>query len=795
MILERPNRYIRIYEISRSRGGNFLKALNFSFSVIIDMNGFTKLYIQIFPTSLFRRERNFERNFKKMLEALSSEYDFRWIEETPQDFQGTFFYTGTYSDERLQELVRTLILNGVRARILLSLKPQGRWLCSLAIASDREILHLLKTHLSDVRRISEKVFRKAAKGSLINPKLLKRLTLQRMPGISGLPTLDLKIPVRFTFEPTNAIKVGKVIHFTTGVEIVDAYLPVQRINQHVAILATTGAGKTNICRHLVIELHKKGISCLIFDWKQDYRDLAKKIDVHVYDFQDNLFTFNPLKPAGDPAMWAKELANIMAEMISGGTYGSGAFSVYVKLIDELYRERGVYDGSRNYPTVFDLLEKLEELSREKLSERERNWVASAVKLFRSLAVGKTREAFGVREGLSIAELLEKTVIIELESLGDPIAKAFLISVLLQKIRNYRFLRPERDKLKHVIVIEEAQNVLKRESEASSIITATYREIRSLCEGIIAITQIPSEFSKDALANTNTFFVMKLVHRDDKLVARDLLGLNDEQLRILEHLEKGVAFMKTDGLCMVKIPLVEREEVEVKKQRPERRHVTASPAKRNDVRVRAEDLDKKEWEVLKCIGESVACNNSQLQKVLGLSNDELKRIIGRLIEKGFVRYAYAKRRGVGRRQKVYFLFPYGEEAYRQKFGEWPDIVRARRRRKKVSHQEIKREIMKVLGVEEGKFGRFDIIAEDGPIEIETGSNRNDQIYENIKKSVEEFGFARFVVADEVTFNAVLQQAARYRFDIRKKFNIEILIFPENSDKTNNQSKKFFDKFLF
>lgn len=199
-------------------------------------------------------------------------------------------------------------------------------------------------------------------------------------------------------------------------------------------------------------------------------------------------------------------------------------------------------------------------------------------------------------------------------------------------------------------------------------------------------------------------------------------------------------------------------------------------------------------MLRCIGESLACNNSQLQKVLGLSNDELKRIIGRLIEKGFVRYAYAKRKGVGRKQKVHFLFPYGEKAYRQRFGEWPDIVRVKRRRKKVSHEEMKREVMKAMGIKESKFGRFDIIAEDGPIEIETGSNRNDQIYENVRKSVEEFGFARFVVADEITFNAALQQAARYRFDVRKKFNIKILVFLEISDKISNYSRDF-NEFLF
>ena len=779
----KQSKHIRIYEISKPKNGSFLKALNFPFTVIIDVNRFAKLYIEIYSASLFRKEKDIERKFKRLLEALTSEYDFKWIEESPSDFEGLFFYTATYSDHSLADFVKTLILNDIRARIVLALKPNLKWLCSFAIASDKEIAHFLKMFFRDVKKISKKEFEKVRKGTPINPKILKRLTLRKLPGIAPLPLIDVTIPVRFTFEQRNAIKVGKVIHLTTGRETVDAFLPIQRINQHVAILATTGAGKTNLCRHMIIELYKKGIPCLIFDWKRDYRDLAKKIDAIVYDFKDNLFTFNPLKPSGEASMWAKELANIMAEVISGGAYASGAFSVYIELIDKLYHEKGVYNGSRNYPTIFDLLRELEEYSKQKISERERNWIASALKLFKSLAVGKTREAFDVKEGISIAELLSKTVIIELDGLGDPIAKAFLISVLLQKIRNYRLERKERDVLKHVIVIEEAQNVLKKDQEASSIITTTYREIRSLCEGIISITQMPSEFSKDALANTNTFFVMKLVHKDDKLLACNLLGLNYKYMRILEHLEKGTAFMKTDGVCLIKVPLVEKEHVEIKKQRPSREDVAACAARRNDVKERAEDLSEKEWLVLKSIGESLACNNSTLQKVTRLSNEEIKRIIGKLVEKGFVRYAYAKKKGVGRKQKIYFLFPYGEEAYRQKFGEYPDIVRARRKRKDVKHEEIKRKVMEILGISNGSFGRFDIIAEDGPIEIETGSNKNDQIYENIKKSVEKFRFARFVVADEVTYNAVLQQAARYRFESECKFELQINIYDNLSKPWN------------
>ena len=90
-----------------------------------------------------------------------------------------------------------------------------------------------------------------------------------------------------------------------------------------------------------------------------------------FNFRDKLFTFNPLKSAGDPATWAKELAHIMAEIISGGVYASGAFSIYVELINSLYKG-GIYESSNNYPSIFDLLHKLEGLSRHKLSERERN---------------------------------------------------------------------------------------------------------------------------------------------------------------------------------------------------------------------------------------------------------------------------------------------------------------------------------------------------------------------------------------------------------------------------------------
>lgn len=54
-------------------------------------------------------------------------------------------------------------------------------------------------------------------------------------------------------------------------------------------------------------------------------------------------------------------------------------------------------------------------------------------------------------------------------------------------------------------------------------------------------------------------------------------------------------------------------------------------------------------MLKSIREFLAYNNSTLKK-LGFSNDEINRIIGRLVEKQSVRYAYAKKKKLGEGRK-------------------------------------------------------------------------------------------------------------------------------------------------
>jgi DNA-binding MarR family transcriptional regulator len=782
-------RQIRLVGLSKPKAGPFLTGIGFPVSFAIEVDRFARLYATVYADSVFRTtcQNALEENYRIFLESFSSEYNCRVLEEPVQPGSWERLYACTYNDANLPVFIDALLTNGIRASITLNLKPSSNgWLMGFAIASDSDIKHLM---VASFKEIVEMPVRKLAfiqSGGIANPKFLTRLTLPLLPGIDEVPNLKVHLSSKHTFAQPDSILVGQIFHPSTGKGIVDAMLPVRSINQHVGILATTGAGKTNLCYQIVMELHKKGVPVLIFDWKRDYRSLKKLIGAEVYDFVgNNLFTFNPLKPVGEPSQWIKEVANIMAEVIGGGVYASGAFSIYIEILDHLYTEKGVYDGSTAHPTVFDLLASLETYSRRTdFSDRQRNWVASASKLLRSLAVGKTRDAFSVREGVSLDEILSKPVVIELDGLGDPKTKAFFISVLLQKIRNYRMQRRERDILRHVIVMEEAQNCLASGLEASSTVTTTYREIRSLCEGIISITQMPSELSKDALANTNTFFVMKLVHRDDKLLACNLLGIPPGDMGVIEGLDVGTCLMKTDDLCLVRVPWIEKPIVndsDIRRILPGRETISTDFARRTDVENRAEDLTPREWLVLKALGESAAYNTTTLMGLLRASHTEISKLASTLINKGFVRYRMVKKKGAGRKQKVFFLFPYGEDAYRQKYGKYPDRARIELIRCLRTHSEMKAGVTRRIGRPPVLHDRFDLLFRTGDeqyaVEIETGSNNNQQLYTNVEKSVEEYGNAHFIVSCERMYYAVLQQCAKHHFDQKQDFTLKIAMYDD------------------
>lgn len=145
-------------------------------------------------------------------------------------------------------------------------------------------------------------------------------------------------------------------------------------------------------------------------------------------------------------------------------------------------------------------------------------------------------------------------VIRLHELADDEDKALVMSIILMKLFEYRRIQGIQDRLRHVLVVEEAHRLLsipeapgrgdydqdyarKAVAETTSTFIA---EMRAYGQGIILVEQIPSKIIYDAIKNTGTKIIHALQSPFDKEVMAKTIDLNGEQANALTHLKKGEA---------------------------------------------------------------------------------------------------------------------------------------------------------------------------------------------------------------------------------------------------------------
>lgn len=127
-----------------------------------------------------------------------------------------------------------------------------------------------------------------------------------------------------------------------------------------------------------------------------------------------------------------------------------------------------------------------------------------------------------------------------------------MGVLILKLNEYRMCTSEENQpLRHITVMEEAHNILKRSavgnSEGSNVqaksvemISSAIAEMRTYGEGFIIVDQSPTAVDVSAVKNTNTKIIMRLPDYEDCKIAGLSMGLNDSQIREIARFPMGVA---------------------------------------------------------------------------------------------------------------------------------------------------------------------------------------------------------------------------------------------------------------
>ncbi|TKI71893.1 ATP-binding protein [Lysinibacillus mangiferihumi] len=350
------------------------------------------------------------------------------------------------------------------------------------------------------------------------------------------------------------------------------------LRRHCLISGITGSGKTNTVMSL---LKDSPVPFLIIEpTKQEYRHLLS-IDQTVKVFTPGNERISPIRlnpfyfPEGISVM--SHIDSLKAVFMSAfSMYASMPnileqclYSIYQKVGWDLNQSVNVFanDGIKltHFPTLELLYEEIDlYLDKSGYAEEQKSNIRAALLTrIKSLMTGSKGKMLNTQDTIDFADLLNSKAVIELEEIADEDDKALIIGLFFIRLSEQFKVDAEEKldaELKHFTIIEEAHRLFKNHEESTNPEIANTKgkaveffcnilsEIRSKGEGIIIIDQVPTKLAPDALKNTDTKIIHRLVSQDDaEYVAQALAIANDEDLLFLSQLKRGEALFFTSGM--------------------------------------------------------------------------------------------------------------------------------------------------------------------------------------------------------------------------------------------------------
>lgn len=387
--------------------------------------------------------------------------------------------------------------------------------------------------------------------------------------IPGLPILECtefgRNIVSYDLEEKEEekIRLGNIFHMNRE-ETVPVELSQNSLSSHVFITGSTGSGKSNTIYQLLAEAKENHIKFLVVEpAKGEYKHIfGQEEDVCVYGTNPQLtplLKLNPFSFTKETHILEHldrliEIFNVCWPMYAAMP------AVLKKAVEKSYIDCGwdliksVNEFGGIYPTFADVAENIKEIIdfSEYDNENKGAYKGSLLTRIESLTNGINGLIFS-QEELSNQQLFDSNVIVDLSRVGSSETKSLIMGILVLKLQEYRMSQADMNSsLRHLTVLEEAHNLLKRTSteqvsESSNLIGKSVEmlansiaEMRTYGEGFIIADQAPGLLDLSVIRNTNTKIIMRLPDWSDRELVGKSANLNDDQILELARLPKGVA---------------------------------------------------------------------------------------------------------------------------------------------------------------------------------------------------------------------------------------------------------------
>lgn len=389
--------------------------------------------------------------------------------------------------------------------------------------------------------------------------------------ISGLPVIECAEFGRNVLTVDNKhngdLKIGRVYHMhQVEDEIVN--LSANDLTSHMFVTGSTGAGKSNAIYQVLTEAVKRpNTSFMVIEpAKGEYKDvfgMNKEIPTDVYGTNPQLTPLLRINPFRFPETThvyehmdrLVEIFNVCWPMYAAmpAVLKAALENAYVTTGWDLKKSVNKI-GVNVYPTFATVAQEVKKYidNSEYSDENKGNYKGALVTRLESMTNGINGMIF-CADDLRDEELFDKNVIVDLSRVGSMETKALIMGVLVMRLQEYRSgTSCKNSKLKHITVLEEAHNLLKRTSTEQSaegsnllgksveMLSNSIAEMRTYGEAFIIADQAPGLLDMSVIRNTNTKVILRLPDYSDRELVGKSANLNEEQIAELAKLKTGVA---------------------------------------------------------------------------------------------------------------------------------------------------------------------------------------------------------------------------------------------------------------
>ena len=310
-------------------------------------------------------------------------------------------------------------------------------------------------------------------------------------------------------------------------------------NPHLVIVGGSGSGKTETIKSFLWELHRSGVGCLVFDFKDDYvqPEFAQKLGATVHLAEDGL-PLNPMIPGVDPLTGRSDIVShvFAVEGTLSKIYGLGeqqSASLRAAMFT-LYERNGfprtptVLDPHLVPPAFVDIRKELLDNGAETLASRLSP--IFDLNLFRA-------------ESPNLRELFVGAHVVRFTRMPNEEVKKACAEILLLGCYNEILRLGHSRELRLALVIDEAHRIADLHA-----LKLLLRESRAYGVSVCLSSQQARDFSDEIYGNADTLIGLKVNEiRDAERLGALLAGTSGarELANQIRRMQPGEGFLKNN----------------------------------------------------------------------------------------------------------------------------------------------------------------------------------------------------------------------------------------------------------